>query len=68
MFVGGLAMTNPEMPEFGDVDLEKRETLRKLGAAAWVVPVVATFALSGLNMSSAWAVGANGTLSPTRHS
>jgi hypothetical protein len=61
-------MTNPDMPEFGDIDLEKRETLRKLGAAAWIVPVVATFALSGLNMSSAWAAGANGTINLTRHS
>jgi hypothetical protein len=50
-----------------EIDAAKRETLRKLGAAAWVIPVVATFAVGGLNMSSAWALTANGTLG-TKHS
>ena len=45
-----------------EIDAAKRETLRKLGAAAWVVPVVATFAVGGLSMSSAWALPANGTI------
>ena len=51
-----------------EIDPAKRETLRKLGRAAWVVPVVATFAVSGLTMSSNWAQGANGTLFPKTHS
>jgi hypothetical protein len=50
-----------------EIDAAKRETLRKLGAAAWVVPVVATFAVGGLSMSSTWAIAANGTLG-TKHS
>ncbi len=37
------------------IDEAKRETLRKLGNAAWAAPVVATFAIGGLSMSSAWA-------------
>jgi hypothetical protein len=44
-----------------EIDAAKRETLRKLGAAAWVIPVVATFAVGGLSMSSTWALAANGT-------
>jgi hypothetical protein len=43
------------------IDAAKRETLRKLGTAAWAIPVVATFAVGGLKMSSAWAAVANGT-------
>jgi len=31
------------------LDAEKRDTLKKLGTAAWVVPVVATFGLSAMN-------------------
>ncbi|MEL6744937.1 MAG: hypothetical protein AAFO68_05650 [Pseudomonadota bacterium] len=31
------------------LDAEKRETLKKLRAAAWVVPVVATFGLGAMN-------------------
>jgi hypothetical protein len=62
---GGIVLVDSEMPNIGSMDAAKRETLRKLGTAAWVVPVVATFTLSGLNMSSAWAVGANGTFGAT---
>jgi hypothetical protein len=43
------------------IDAAKRETLRKLGTAAWAIPVVATFAVGGLSMSSTWAIAANGT-------
>ena len=39
----------------GDVDLEKRETLKKLATAAWAVPVVTTFTLGGLSSSKSWA-------------
>ncbi|MEO0547024.1 MAG: hypothetical protein AAF035_08755 [Pseudomonadota bacterium] len=38
------------------LDAEKRETLKKLHAAAWVVPVVATF---GLGSMAADAAGSN---------
>ncbi|MEM1039194.1 MAG: hypothetical protein AAGI12_06955 [Pseudomonadota bacterium] len=31
------------------LDTEKRETLKKLGTAAWVVPVVATFGLGSMS-------------------
>ncbi len=40
-----------------EIDEAKRETLRKLAQAAWTVPLVATFSLSSLNLSSAWANG-----------
>jgi hypothetical protein len=46
-------------PPESEIDAGKRETLRKLGQAAWAIPVVASFALSGLNMSSAWAQSGN---------
>ena len=43
------------------IDSAKRETLKKLAQAAWVIPAVATFAVSALTMSSNWAYGANST-------
>jgi hypothetical protein len=49
----------PTRPD-AEIDPAKRETLQKLGRAAWVIPVVATFAVSGLTMSSNWAQAANG--------
>jgi hypothetical protein len=45
------------------LDMNKRETLRILARAAWVTPVVASFALNGLSVSSAWADIGNSTAS-----
>jgi hypothetical protein len=52
----------------GEIDAAKRETLQKLGQAAWAIPLVATFAVSGLNMSSAWALNGNGGGGGRHHS
>jgi len=55
----GMSDEQAARPE-SEIDATKRETLRKLGQAAWAIPVVASFAVSGLNMSSTWAQGGNG--------
>lgn len=44
-----------EPGETESIDIERREALRVLARAAWAVPVVATFALGGLSVSSVWA-------------
>lgn len=41
------------------MDAEKRDTLKKLASAAWVVPVVATFGLGSLRDASAAAAVSN---------
>jgi hypothetical protein len=43
-----------------DFDRARRATLKRLAQVAWTVPVVTTFPLGGLKMSSVWAQGANG--------
>jgi len=45
------------------IDAGRREALRVLARAAWAAPVVASFALGGLSVSSAWAVAPNNTTS-----
>lgn len=45
------------------IDAGRREALRVLARAAWAVPVVASFALGGLSVSSTWAQTANGPTS-----
>ncbi len=45
-----------------EVDQAKRDTLAHLAKSGWVVPVVATFGLAQLGMSSS-AFGSNGTSS-----
>lgn len=52
-----------EFEKTGSVDEGRREALRVLARAAWTAPVVASFALSGLSVSSAWADVGNGTTS-----
>lgn len=47
----------------GSVDEGRRDALRVLARAAWTAPVVASFALSGLSVSSTWALAANGSTS-----
>jgi hypothetical protein len=47
-------MSDNQVPVDG-LDEAKRETLKTLAKAAWAVPVVATFSIGGLNVSSAWA-------------
>ena len=44
-----------------ELDRARRATLKRLATVAWTVPVITTFPLGGLNMSSVWAQGANGT-------
>ena len=55
----GMSDEQAARPE-SEIDAAKRETLQKLGQAAWAIPVVATFAVSGLSMSSSWAQSSNG--------
>ena len=44
------------------IDASKRESLRKLvGGAAFAVPVVASFAINGLTIGSAFAAHGNST-------
>jgi hypothetical protein len=50
-----------------EIDPAKRDTLKKLGRMAWAIPVVTTFAVGGLSMSSAWSAVSNGTKG-ARHS
>ena len=59
-------MSDEQTGPDGEIDAAKRETLHKLSRAAWAIPVVATFAVSGLSMSSSWAQFGNGTLGQPR--
>ena len=52
-----------EPGEAESIDIERREALRVLARAAWAAPVVASFALGGLSLSSTWALAANGPTS-----
>src|SRR4051812_11956950 len=58
---GGPAMANEhEKKEELDVDLAKRETLRRMVAStAFVAPVVASFPISGMTIDKAMAQTAN---------
>jgi hypothetical protein len=59
----GLVMSEEQSKRLDDaIDPAKRETLRKLAQAAWAIPVVATFAVGGLSMSSKWAFAQNSTV------
>ncbi len=45
------------------IDAGRREALWTLARAAWAAPVVASFALGGLSVSSNWAQAAYGPTS-----
>ncbi len=52
-----------EPSETESIDVERREALRVLARAAWAAPIVASFALGGLSVSSNWALAAHGPTS-----
>ncbi len=52
-----------ESSENESIDAGRREALQTLARAAWAAPVIASFALGGLSVSSAWAASSNGTTS-----
>lgn len=54
-------MSEPDKNE--SIDAGRREALQVLARAAWAAPVVASFALGGLSVSSTWALAANGPTS-----
>lgn len=59
-----MSESNNVEPSDGEaIDAGRREALRVLARAAWTAPVVASFALGGLSVSSNWAQAGNGSTS-----